>query len=146
MRSFRRVLAVAAAGALLLVPGLAAAQQAARVSVEVMVSYISPRAGAVDPRAERLHELLRKDFAYKSLRVLHMQRLSLNPDQHRSLTLPNGRQFKIRPILVDERGVLAAIEVGRFQTDQRLYRRKLWIYGGERYEDGRLVISLEAYY
>ncbi len=143
MRSCSGLLSLASAAGLLLAPGPAAAQGAPPVRIDVMVSYISSQPGSVDPRAQRLHEQLRRDLAYKSLRVLQMQRMLLNLDERRGLKLPNGRQLWIRPILVDERGILAAIEVGDYRSDQRLYKRRLWVYGGERYLDGKLVISLE---
>jgi hypothetical protein len=106
--------AVVAASALLLVSGPASSQPAHRIHVEVMVSHISERAGSIDARASTLHRKLRDQFRYESLRVLQTEQLALAVDLE-----------------------------GTLQTDLRLRSGQLVVIGAERYEDGKLVISLE---
>jgi hypothetical protein len=138
---------VVAVSALWLAPGLASAQPAPRVVVEVMVSHTSNRAGPIDARASELHRKLQKDFRYESLRVLQTQRLALDLDEVGTLTLPSGRRFRVQPLQVGDRGVLLAVDVeGTLKTDLRVRNGHLVVLGAERYEDGRIVISLEPHF
>jgi hypothetical protein len=109
-----------------------------------MVSHISDRAGPIDERASQLHRKLQKDFRYQSLRVLQTQRLALELDEVGTLTLPNGRELRVRPLQVGDRGVLMAVDVeGTMKTDLRVRNGHFVVIGTQRYEDGRLVISLK---
>jgi hypothetical protein len=137
--------AVVAASALLLVSGPASSQPAHRIHVEVMVSHISERAGTIDARASTLHRKLRDQFRYESLRVLQTEQLALAVGEVATVKLPNGRRLRVRPLHVGDRGVLLmAVDLeGTLQTDLRLRSGQLVVIGAERYEDGKLVISLE---
>jgi len=129
---------------LVLTPLAGLAQGPERVSVEVTVAQISDRPGEIDPRGRRLHEKLEKQFRYQSLRVLETRTLDLALDQVGTLQLPNDRTFQVRPMDVGNQGVLLAVSVeGLTETDLRVRRKHLVVFGAERYEDGKLVISLE---
>ncbi len=140
--------ALAALGiALILGAALARAQDAERIEVVVMVSQISNKPGAVDPRARDLHAKLRDQLRYESLRVLQQRRLDLAMNQLGHVELPDGRSLELRPLNWDERGVLMAVSVeDTVETDMRLPNRHLVVIGGDSYGDGKLVISLEARY
>ena len=112
-----------------------------------MVSQISNRAGEIDPRARELHAKLRDQLRYESLRVLQQRRLDLAMNQLGSMELPDGRSLELRPLNLGPRGVLMAVSVeDTVETDMRLPNRHLVVIGGDRFEDGKLVISLEARY
>jgi hypothetical protein len=112
-----------------------------------MVSQISQQPGSVDPRARRLDEKFRGEFRYESLRVLKQQRLSLALNELASVALPNGSELQIRPLSVSDRGVLVAVNVeGAVQTDLQIPNGHLVAIGAGRYQDGKLVISLEPHF
>jgi hypothetical protein len=135
------------AAGLALAAGAARAQAPASVDVEVMVSQISDSPGAIDPRAGKLDASLQREFRYGSLKVLQSQRLHLALDQVGSLPLPNGSTLRVRPLQVDDRGVLLAVAVpGAVQTDLRVQNGKMVVIGAGRYEDGKLVISFEPHW
>ena len=121
-----------------------AAEGPDKVEIKVTVAQISDRPGAIDPRGRRLHDQLKKQFRYQSLRVLDTRNLSLALDQVGSMRLPNDRSFAVRPMDVGANGVLLAVSVGGLtDTDLRVRRNHLVVFGAERFEDGKLVISLE---
>jgi len=140
-------IAVFVAGLSWLLPGVGAAQDAAAIAVDVMVSQISQKPGSVDPRARRLDAELRGEFRYESLTVLKQQRLSLALNELASVALPNDRQLQIRPLSISDRGVLLAVTVqGSVQSDMRIPNGHLVAIGAGRYRDGKLVISLEPHF
>ena len=47
------------------------------VRFDIMVSQISDQPGPIDPRAKALHEKLRREFRYESLRVLEKANMKL---------------------------------------------------------------------
>ncbi len=118
-----------------------------QIELEIVVSQISEEAGSIDPRAERLHRELSKQWRYQSLRVLETRRMKLAIDEVGELELPTGRKIRVKPLLVDERGALLAVDLeGTLQTDMRVKNGHLVIIGADRYEQGKLVISLEAHF
>jgi hypothetical protein len=140
-------IAALVAGLSWLLPGVGAAQGAAPITVEVMVCQISQQPGSVDPRAQRLDAKLRGEFRYESLRVLKQQRLRLALNELASVELPNGRELQLRPLSVSDRGVLIAVNVqDSVQTDMQIQNGHLVAIGAGRFEDGKLVISLEPHF
>lgn len=141
-----------AAGIALALAAPAAAQEAAPagrnpINVDVMISHISDRVGQIDQRAKRLDEKLRDEFRYESLEVLERHQMVLDVDEVGTVDLPNGHQFKARPIDIDQRGVLMSVSVeGSVKTDVRVPSGHLVVIGAERYKDGKLVISVEPEY
>jgi hypothetical protein len=127
-----------------LVAAVAGAEPEPRIDIELMVSHISDAAGGVDERGEELHAKLQREFRYQSLRVLESRSLRLALDEVGTVTLPNGKRARIRPLQLGEHGVLLAVDVeGSVQTDLRVRNGHLVVIGAERYRDGKLVISLE---
>ena len=113
------------------------------VRFDVMVSQISAQPGAIDPRAKSLHEKLRREFRYESLRVLEEATMKLGIDEVGRLQLPNGKRLGLKPLLIDNRGVLLAVDIdGAMQGDLRVKKGHQVVIGAQRYEQGKLVISL----
>jgi hypothetical protein len=125
----------------------AAAQPSQSVRMEVMVSHISNEPGAVDPRASRLDRTLRDQFRYESLKVIQTQTLKLGLDEVGTVRLPNGRRLRVRPLQIDSRGVLTAVSLeGSVDADLRIRNGHLVVIGAERYQGGKLVVSLEPHF
>lgn len=142
MRGPWRLGAALLALALALAAERAGAQEA--IELEVLVSQISDRPGAIDPRGEKVHRELQGRFRYESLKVLVQRHLRLALDEVGSVALPNGKALRVRPNDVGKSGVLLAVSVeGALDTDLRVQSGHLVVVGAGRYEDGTLVISLE---
>ena len=147
MRRLRAGIAALAAGLVWLVPVAAVAQDAESIAVDVMVSHISQQPCEVDPRAKRLDAKLRGEFRYECLKVLKQERLTVALNQLVSVALPNGREIQIRPLSLSKRGVLISVNIqGAVQTDMQIRNGHLVAIGAGRYEDGKLVISLEPHF
>ena len=59
------------------------------------------------------------------------------------LELPNGRNLQIVPMLLDDRGVLMAVDVeGVLQTDLRVKSGHLVVFGAHRHGKDKLVIAV----
>ena len=133
------------AAAVLWPAGVAFAQD--KVAFHVMVSHVSQTPGSIDPRGEVLHAVLKREIRYESLKVLDTQVLMLQLNDIGSVKLPTGRRVRLRPMHIGENGVLVAVEIeGSTQADLRVPNRRIVVIGGQRYEGGRLVISLEPRY
>jgi len=144
--SFRRPCAVEAAllAGLLLVAAPALAQTARRVGLSLTVSHASQQPGPVDPALHDLHESLRDDFRYESLRVIERRRLDLRTGEIGGLDLPSGKRVRVRPLHMGPSGVLLAVDVeNTLHTDMRVPDRKPVSIGLERYDDGKLILTLE---
>jgi len=142
-------LGVAAAGAQPLVPkesgAFGAKPKIPRLHFEVTVLHASPSPGGIGPGAERFDRLLRDTVRYESLRVMKSKQRKVKLNEIERVTLPTGEDFRFRPIDAGERGVLVAIDWTRTaRGDFRLPRGKPLILGGQPYEDGQLVVILEA--
>lgn len=121
--------------------------QHAPINVDVMVSRISNQGSEVDSRAARLDEKLRSQFRYGSMEVLERHRMVLALDELGTVKLPTGHNLRVRPLEVNEHGVLMAVEVDdTLKTDMRIPSGNLVVIGAERYEDGKIVISIEPHY
>jgi hypothetical protein len=133
------------AAALLLPAGVAFAQ--GKVVFHLMVSHVSQTPGPIDPRAEALDAVLKREIRYESLKVLDTQVLSLQLNDIGTVKLPTGRRVRVRPMDLGEEGVLVAVEIeGSTQADLRVPNRRIVVIGGQPYQGGRLVISLEPRY
>jgi len=122
----------------------AAGEEPRRIALEVLVAYISDQAGGIDPRGVELHAKLADQFRYETLRVLDRRRLDLPLGTVESVDLPNGRRLNVRAFQLSSKGVLLGVTVtGSLQTDLRIPNGHLVVIGAERFEDGKLVISLE---
>lgn len=141
-RTTRRAAALAVAFAGLALAGPAVAQTS--IGLELAVSLASDEPGPIDPRAERIDRRLRREFRYQSLRLLDSKRDRVAVDSVLSLALPNGKQAHVRPLSVDERGALLAIDIeGGVKLDARARSGHLLVFGAGRHAGGRLVVSVE---
>lgn len=138
---------LAAAGAVLLglaLAGDASAQTARRVGLDLTVSHASLQPGPIDPEAERLHQSLRDDFRYQSLRIIERRRLDLRTGEIGGLELPTGKRVRVRPLHMGTGGVLLAIDIeNTLQTDMRVPDRKPVVIGVDRYDHGKLILTLQ---
>ncbi len=140
--------AVLALAGILLPAAIAEADHAegevvSKISLDVMLSHISDQPGAIDPRAARLHAKLSQNFRYESLRVLDEQQMHLEINDLGVMTLPTGRRLRVTPMIIDQRGALLAVDLeGSAQVDIRIKRHHLVVIGAQRYQGGRLVISI----
>ena len=104
----------------------------------------SPRPGPVDPAAAQLHESLRHDFRYQSLRVIEHRRLDLRTGEVGGLELPSGKRVRVRPLHMGAGGVLLAVDIeNTLQTDMRVPDRHPVVIGVDRYDDGKLILTLQ---
>jgi hypothetical protein len=131
----------------LLVDGSAAAQAVRRIGLSLMVSHASQRPGPVDPAAEWLDRSLRNEFRYQSLHVIEVRHLNLRLQEIGGVVLPTGKHVNIRPLHVGDSGLLIAVDIeGTLQTDLRVANRNPVVIGVERYQDGKLILTLEPDY
>jgi hypothetical protein len=144
----RIAIALALAGLVPLAHGRSATAQASdRVPVNVMVVHTSNHKGEIDPRAQELHETLRKQLRYKSIRVLQEERVDLQMNQVGIVQLPDGRKVRMRPMHKGAKGVLMAVDVqGAVKLDARARNHHKVVIGAGEYEDGNLAVSIEPDY
>lgn len=135
------LVAIGVCWALTAVPALA---QPSGVEVDVLVCHASQEAGSIDPACGKLHGEIGREFRYESLKRLEEQRLVLGLDRVGSVMLPNGKRLRVRPLQVGGDSALLAVDVeGSVKTDVRVRKGKSVVIGAERYENGKLVISIE---
>jgi hypothetical protein len=116
-----------------------------RLDFSVTVLHASPSPGGIDPGAQRFDELLRSSLRYESLRVVKSKQRHVKLNEIERVRLPTGEDFRFRPIDAGDRGVLVAIDWRKTaRGDFRLPRGKPLILGGQPFEDGQLVVILEA--
>ena len=142
-------LGVAGLAAALALPGSTRAQGQGsdRVPVNVMIVQTSNKKGEVDPRAQELHEKLKKQLRYKSMRVIQEQRVDLEMNQVGTVDLPDGRKVRMRPLHKGAKGVLMAVDVqGAVKLDARAPNHHKVVIGAGEYENGNLAVSIEPDY
>jgi hypothetical protein len=118
------------------------------VHATLMVTYLSNREGGIDPRARKLDERLRRqNIRYPSARVLESRNATLEIDRVETIALPDGRVARLQPIHVGDDGVLLAVDVeDAVKMDVRVREGRRVVIDGGRFEDGKLVISIEPTY
>jgi len=130
-------------------PTAAPAQSAGgdRVPVNVMIVQTSNQKGEVDPRAQELHQKLKKQLRYKSMRVIQEQRVDLEMNQVGTVDLPDGRKVRMRPLHKGAKGVLMAVDVqGAVKLDARARNHHKVVIGAGEYQNGNLAVSIEPDY
>jgi len=114
------------------------------VEVRVLVCHAAAAPGNVDGACRKLHGKIGAQFRYESLKKLQSQSLKLGLNQVGSVKLPNGKSLTVRPLQVDDSGVLLAVDVeGAVRTDVKVANGNLVVIGADAYRAGKLVISLE---
>ncbi|RIL05409.1 MAG: hypothetical protein DCC71_10470 [Proteobacteria bacterium] len=143
-----RASAVATAALVTLVALTASAQQAARlVGISMTVSHASERPGPMDPNAAALDRQLRQQFRYESLRVIERRHMQLRMQEVGGMDLPTGKRVQLRPLSLTPSGVLISVDIpGTLQTDVRVPNRKQVVIGVERYDHGKLIVTLQPDY
>jgi hypothetical protein len=142
-------IAVAGLAVALAAPGSTRAQGAGsdRVPVNVMIVQTSNQKGEVDPRAEELHQKLKKQLRYKSMRVIKEERVDLEMNRVGTVDLPDGRKVRVRPLHKGAKGVLMAVDVqGAVKLDARAPNHHKVVIGAGEYENGNLAVSIEPDY
>jgi hypothetical protein len=120
------------------------AEAAGPIDVQVLVCHAAPAAGGVDAACRELDAKIGAQFRYESLKKLQTRVLELALNEVGSVRLPNGKSLKVRPLQVDDGGVLLAVDVeGAVRTDVKVANGNLVVIGADAYKDGKLVISLE---
>lgn len=151
---FSRILRGLTSLAVLLLAGAASAQQpghetlrAAPVRVEVLVGYVSPQPGTIDPAAAGLARMLGREFNLQTLRVLRLQELSLALRQMGQVDLPTGHWVSVEPEEFTPNGLRMGVEVeGMLRTHLNVPSGNQVVIGAYSYEDGRLVVRLAPTY
>lgn len=117
------------------------------VALSLMVSHVSSTPGPIDPSAGEIHRRLHDEFQYQSFRVLERHRMDLRMQEIGGLVLPTGKRVQLRPLSLSPSGVLISVEIpGTLQTDVRVPNRKQVVIGVDRYNDGKLILTLEPNY
>jgi len=136
--------AIALAGFVALLAFALPASAQTSVQLEMMVSLISDEPGEADPRAKRIDARLKKEFRYESIQVLTAKTQRVAVDSVMTVKLPNGKQAHVRPLSLDGRGVLLAVDIeGAVKVDARAKSGHLLVFGAGRHGEGRLVVSIE---
>ncbi len=139
--------AVALAAALgWLFAGAAAAEEAEKIPVKVLVTHVSSEGSNVPEEARGLHEALVRNqiSGVSNVKVIHKSRPVLEIDEVHRIPLPGGRKARIRPISRRANSVLMAVDVERsVKLDARVRRHKPFIIRAGKHNGGNLVIQLE---
>ena len=146
-RSRPLLLAVAVGLVTAIAPALAFAQVTETIGLSLTLSHASQRPGPIDPAAAEIHRQLHREFRYESLQVLEQRHLILRMQEIGGIDLPTGKRVELRPLSLTPSGVLIAVEIeGSLQTDLRVPNRKQVVIGVERYQDGKLILTLQPDY
>jgi hypothetical protein len=144
----RPLLIAAAVGVLIATaPAFAFAQGIEGVGLTLTLSHASPKPGPIDPGAAEIHRQLHREFRYESLRVLEQRHVILRMQEACGIDLPTGKRVELRPLSLTPSGVLIAVEIeGTLEADLRVPNRKQVVIGVERYQDGKLILTLQPDY
>ena len=117
------------------------------VSIEVKTVLAASGDSYLDPQLSEMAAELQGLFRYTSYRLLGKNRLTLQPRQTGSVTLPGNRRLQITYQGVDNQRVELLLKMFKnrssvFETSIRLKNRSSIIVGGPRYEKGYLLFSL----
>jgi hypothetical protein len=120
-----------------------ASKAPARFEVTVLRAELAK--GAIDPQAERLHQLLAKrGLAYGTLRVVAHQQNALMLGEIGAVMTPNGKEYRFRPL---DRGAaggfLVAVDWGSTRGDFRMEPGVPLVLGGQPKDGGQLWVVLE---
>lgn len=117
------------------------------IRFDILVAKVASGEASIDPAGAALHEKLKEQFRYDRLEVKLTRTLSLSIDEVGRVDLPNDRQLLVKPLVLDERGALVAIDIsGLLQTDLKMRSDHIVVIGAESFEDGKLVVSLEPHF
>ncbi len=148
MSTSRTLLFVVAVGVTMAIaPAFVLAQGVQSVGLLLTVSHASPKPGPIDPGAAEIHRQLHHEFRYESLRVIEQRHVILRMQELGGIDLPTGKRVQLRPLSLTPTGVLIAVEIeGTLQTDLRVPNRQQVVIGVDRYQDGKLILTLQPDY
>jgi hypothetical protein len=133
--------------AVVLAAGAAQAQSAQRIGLLLTVSHATQQPGPVDPDSVEIHRRLQEEFRFQSLRVIERRHIDLRLQEVGGMLLPTGKRVSLRPMSLSSTGVLIAVEVpGTLETDVRIPNHQHVVIGLERYQDGKLLLTLQPDY
>lgn len=117
------------------------------VALSLMVSHVTSEPGPIDPSAGEIHRRLHDEFQYQSFQVLERHQMDLRLQEIGGLVLPTGKRVELRPLALSPSGALISVDIpGTLQTDIRVPNRKQVVIGVGRYQDGKLILTLEPNY
>lgn len=133
--------------AVALAAGPARAQSAERIGLLLTVSHATQRPGPVDPESAEIHRRLQQEFLFQSLRVIERRHIDLRLQEVGGMVLPTGKRISLRPMSLSPTGVLIAVEIpGTLETDVRVPNHQHVVIGLDRYQDGKLILTLQPDY
>lgn len=129
-------------GACLLLSSAAWAQKTQRIAVRVRVVHAGDQSGPIDPALEDLKGHL-GPFKFGSLRMLERRNLKLRFGERGEVALPTGSPLRIQPISIHGRQLHMHVELPP-EMNGRLRKKsgERLILGGQRYENGQLIIEI----
>jgi len=121
-----------------------AAEPAKRIDLDLAVSQVSSEKGEVGKGCQRLYAEIKADLRVESCQVVERKKLSLGLDEVGAMELPNGRKLQVRPLVIDDRGALIAVDLeGGPKADMRVQPGHLVVIGAQRHAGGKLVVTME---
>jgi len=146
-RSRPLALAIALGLATALAPALVFAQVPESVGLSLTLSHTSSKPAPMDPSAAEIYRQLRREFRCESLRVIEQRHVKLRMQEVSGIDLPTGKRVELRLLSLTPSGVLIAVEIqGMLQADLRVPNQKQVVIGVERYQDGKLILTLQPDY
>ena len=77
--------------------------------------------------------------------MLEIRQLSLGIDDVGQAQLPNGNWVRVKPLLIDAKGALLAVELeGSLDAQLRVRGGQLVVLGPQKHAGGQLVVSLQS--
>jgi hypothetical protein len=136
------VAAVVALGCLA-VGRVAAQEERPPVSLRVMVVHAAEQKGTIDPQLRRLPRSL-GPMKFGTLRLIQQQRLELGMGQEGHVSLPTGREVMMVPLSVVQRRLFMHLEMpGQVNGQLRMLPGRPVVLGGQRHEDGHVIVYIE---
>ena len=130
-----------------LAAGAAQAQSGERIGLLLTISHATQQPGPVDPDSAEIHKRLQEEFLFQSLRVIERRHIDLRLQEVGGIVLPTGKRVSVRPMSLSTTGVLIAVEIpGTLETDIRVPNHQHVVIGLDRYQDGRLILTLQPDY
>jgi len=121
-----------------------------QVSIQMLVVHATDSQTGVDPRLKSLESSFRY-FKYKGYILLNMQNASIALNDSASFSIEDGRKVKVTLLSVDTARAKVRVEItskdGKLlDTTVSINRDGTFIVAGPRYQDGILMLPLQASY
>ncbi len=121
-----------------------------RVAVQIYVVHATDTESGIDSRLKALASSFRY-FKYKGYRLLSTQDASVSVGEDHSFPVAGGRRLKVTMISRDDARVRVRVEMSGndgklLDTTVSINRGGTFIVAGPRYEDGILMLPIQADY